>query len=296
MESKFIVMKTILSVLLSFLMLSAFAQTTFEGVIKWSMTMEGTGTSAQPSTSAAPQMSAQDQAKLQQGITELETQLKDPEMQKMMTENPSMKKMMEDRLAQMKSMQQPSSGTSATSGNSMAPSGFTIKIKNGNTLTKIEGGSMAAMMGDILYLKATDKTYYIKNASKTYSVKPAAASTSSAQGTTKAVATAETMKILNYTCTKYIVTTTNGKEVKTMYVWATKEIKDIDPKSFHGISHSGGNMNSSTFTGIEGVVLRVESTEHGMKMVMQVTNISKQALPSSDFIIPAGYTETTFGH
>jgi hypothetical protein len=194
---------------------------------------------------------------------------------------------LEQRIQMMKSMQ---GGGSST--NSML-SGYTIKMKDGNSLTKVDG-TMGASIGDILQLKSTGKTYFLNNTAKTYSAKSPSTNNTN-QGVTKVTPTTETKQILTYNCTKYIITITRDTSVRTMYMWVTKDITGFDTKSFHALSMSGNSNTSDALNSINGIPLRIETEQRGHKFVMEVTEITKQSLPATDFILPADYKEVPFG-
>jgi len=262
-----------------------FAQTNFEGTIKWGMSM----TSASGTATKTPELTAKQKADLQDGINKLEQQMNDPQMQAMFQSNPSMKASLEQQLQSMKLMQ----GEGGVS--NLLPKSYTVKIKDGNSYTTIDGGAMAAM-GDILYVKATDKTYFIKTASKTYSVSPksAAASASTNNQTIKVVPTTETKKILTYNCTKYIVTITENGKTQTMNIWATKDLKQYSSQSFQ-TAGVGQNSHAAAFKDIDGVPLRIEMTEQGQSVVLEVLELKNTPLSASDFVLPAGFKEVPFG-
>ncbi|HEY3429823.1 MAG TPA: DUF4412 domain-containing protein [Cyclobacteriaceae bacterium] len=212
-------------------------------------------------------------------MKQMQERMNDPQMKAMMEQNPQMKQQME---AAMKMMQ-------GGDMNSMMPTGITIKIKDGNTLTHMEGGMMGG--SETLYKKDKHETFLINATSKTYS-KVSGGNNSAPQNNTqvKVTKTTETQKILNYTCTKSIVTTTHdGKEIN-QYIWTTKEIKDFDLKSL--ARQQVGKGQSMFYENIEGVPLKMEMITPQMKMEMTVTEIKKGSLPASTFEIPAGYTET----
>jgi len=107
----------------------------------------------------------------------------------------------------------------------------------------------------------------------------------------KITKTSETQKILGYTCTKYIIEQTgrDGKTVNTNY-WATNEIKDVDLKAL--AKQQTGQGESVIFTEIDGVPLKMEMTMPDGKMTMECTQIKRESLPASTFVLPAGYSET----
>ena len=250
--------------------------------MKWSISFNSP---SQASGANATQLSPGDQAKINAAITQMETQLQDPNVQS----NPTLKATLEQRIQMMKSMQ--SGGSTGGMGSMLK--GFTIKIKNGNTLTHMEGS--LSSNGDVLRLKSIGKTYLIKNDSKTYSVQPPPA-TNTKQGITKVVPTSETRMILSYNCTKYTVTVTRDTSVQTMFMWVTKDLKEFDYKSFHDASSGGDQSTAEALSKLDGAPLRIESNRAGRMFTMEVTEITKQALPDSDFSIPADYTEVPYGH
>jgi len=177
--------------------------------------------------------------------------------------------------------------------NSMIPKGFTLEIKNGNTLTKMEGGMMDKM--EVLYLKDKKQSFRIDRPAKTYSPLPVSSDETNNAQDVKITKTAETAKILNYTCTKYIAESTLNGKPTTQILWATKEIKDIDLKSL--AQQRVGNQQALYYDKIDGVPLKVEMTTHEGKVTVQVTAIKRQSLSASDFTIPTDFKEVplTFG-
>lgn len=276
-------MKTLLSASCFFITVCfSLAQTNFEGVIKWSIKM----TSA--SGASSTELTEKQKAELKTGITQMESQLNDPQMKALFDSNPSMKATIEKQLQTMKAMQ----GDGGTG--SLMPKYFTIKMKDGNSLTTVDGGARA-IMGDILYQKATDKTYYIKQDSKTYSVAPKNTATTKDSSIVTVVATTETKKILTYTCTKYIVTISVRGEKQTMHVWATKDLKQYDVKVFHNSNISGQEAYSEAFKKIDGIPLGMEMNQYGQSVTMEVIELKNTTLLASEFIIPAGFKEVPFG-
>jgi hypothetical protein len=100
------------------------------------------------------------------------------------------------------------------------------------------------------------------------------------------------MKIIGYTCTKYIVelTTERGTTLNQVF-WTTTEIKGLDMRSI-AKQKMGNGEHSFYYEGMTGVPLRVEMPNPQMNMVMEVTDIKKESLPDADFAIPADFTET----
>jgi hypothetical protein len=277
--------KHVAILVLLFFFHTSFAQINFEGVIKWKM--ELLDKNGKPVT--GKEISPEEQAELAESIKELENQLKDPETKAMLDANPEMKKMLENQLLSMKAMQGTGSGSTA-----LMPTSYTMKIKDGSTYTSFEGGAMAAM-GDMLYVKSSNITYFINNTKKTYSTLPKETETSKDSAVIKVTPTTLTKKILNYNCTKYIVTITENKKTQTMIIWATKDLKQYSSSSFSTMNGHSNKSTAAAWNKIDGVPLRIETTEEGQSMVIEMTELKYTVLPASTFIVPANYKSVPFG-
>lgn len=265
--------------LIAFVLLATFAVAQdFEGTMRWSMKMDITDPAlkAQMEEAEKKMKDPATQAQMKQAME----QMNNPEFKKMMDANPQLKAQME---AMMKNMQ---SGNV----NTMMPTGMTLKTKGGNVLSAIEGGMMAGM--ETLFLKSKNESYLINREAKTYSVLPKGEAPSSIPDPSVTVKkTTETQKILNYTCTKTLVTVSDGTHTVNQVFWTTTELKGIDFKSLSNQS-VGKGKEAMYYKDLEGVPLKMEMTMPQGTMTMQVTEIKKQSLPASDFQIPSGFTQT----
>ena len=273
-------MKKLVSCLVFLFAISAVKAQGFEGTIIWSMKMEITDPAmkARMEEGMKKMSDPANQAKMK----ELAAKMNDPQMKAAMDANPQMKAQMENALKMM-------SGGDLTS---MMPKGLTIEIKNENALTHMEGGPIAM---DILYLKDKDKSYRLDRQNKTYSVMettPASASKTTATPP-KVTKTSETLKVLNYNCTKYLVEYGENSATIHQTIWTTTDIKDIDVKSLS--RHKVGKGQSMYYEGMDGVPLRVEIATPQGKMSMEVTEIKRGGVNSDDFKIPADFKETEGG-
>lgn len=176
-------------------------------------------------------------------------------------------------------------GNQATNG--MMPTGVTIKLKGLNSLTSIEGGIMDK--NDVLFIADKGTSYTINHKQKSYMVVPKSSETTDEKAP-KITKTSETAKIMNYTCTKYIIETpgANGNSATVNY-WATTEIKDIDLKALAKQQMAKGQQ--FVYADIEGVPLKVEMSLPEGTMTMEAVEFKKTSLPASDFAVPAGYKE-----
>jgi hypothetical protein len=257
---------------------TCFAQDAFEGTIKYSMKMEITDPATKARMEEGQRM--MNDPATQAKMKEMESKMNDPQFKAMMEANPQMKTQME------KTMKMMQGGNTS----SMMPTGFTVKVKDNNSLAQMEGGMMGAM--EILNLTDKNQSYSIDRANKTYTALSQATTSepSKTNPEVKVTKTNETMKILNYICTKTIVETTqNGKVIRSFY-WTTTELKGIDFKNLSKQRMGRGNQ-PMFYENIEGVPLKVEMTMTEGKMAMEVTEIKKETLSASLFEIPADFKE-----
>jgi hypothetical protein len=270
--------KGILLLLLIFFVETSYSQD-FEGIIKWAVKIDLKNAQVQNAEKGS------DGAQMDAEIKKLEEQLNDPQFKKQMEANPQLKSLMEENLNRLKSMQGNTGGAAG-----FMPTGLLVKIKNGNNLIKMEGG-ISEMMGEILYLKEKDQSYSIRRKNKTYSVLPKGEeNTNKGKGPeVKVTKTSETLKILGYTCTKYIVQVTDQGKTIHQTIWTTKEIKNFDPNGLSKMTSAGSKEAKIYLEGVEGVPLKMEIDNGEMKMAMEVIELKNTPLDASLFVIPSDY-------
>jgi len=271
-------MKRILFLLLT---LSAFVgkAQNFEGIITWKMTTEITDPKMKAQMEQAQQKMNDPDAQAQ--MKEMEEKMNDPEFKKMMESNPQLKAQMEAAMKMMKG-----GDVNAMTGNS-----FVVKIKNQN-MAMVMSGVMINM--ETLYLHEKNTSYKIDRSAKTYSPMPVSQNEDpNNKVEVKVTKTGETAKVLDYTCTKYIVDITSKGQTMQQVVWSTTAIKDFDLKSL-AKQRTGNNQYRLFYEQIEGVPLKTEMSAPQGKMSMEATEIKRQSLPASDFVIPSGYKEVPF--
>lgn len=250
---------------------------TFEGTIRWSMTMEITDPAAKAQMAQAQQQlnDPETQAKMK----EMEAKMNDPEMKKMMEQNPQMKAAMEAAMKSAKGGGAPGGG--------MMPTGMTLKVKGSNSVTLMEGGMTNGM--EILHVSGKPSVR-INRAEKTYSTLPEGQPGSNPnQPQVNVTKTTETTKILGYTCTKYLVEMTDRGQTMKQTMWATTEIKDMDMKALARQRNAQGQPMFSDK--IEGIPLKIEATMPQGNMVMEVKEINREKISDAEFTIPAGFKE-----
>lgn len=261
-------MKKILTLSLLALSIIVHAQN-FEGTITWSISAD-----IKDAKMKAQMQEAQQQMNdpaMQAQLKKMQEQMNDPQMKAMMESNPQMK-------AQMEKVMKMSSGGAM---NDMFPKSMTVKIKNKNTLTSMEGGMLT---GDILYLSEKGQSYRVDRENKTYSVLSEGKNSANEAKVTK---TTESNSILGYRCQKYQVEMTEQGKKITQFIWATTELKGVDMRSL-----SDERMNNSAFyKEIEGFPLKMQMSMPEMEMIMEAKEVKKQSLPASEFIIPSNFKE-----
>jgi len=255
----------------------------FEGTMTWKITSEITDPKMKAQMEEAQKKASDPAAQAQ--MKELQAKMEDPQFKQMMESNPQMK-------AQIEAAMKMAQGGDLSS---MMPKGYTAKFKNKNMLSVMEGGMMANT--EFLYLSGEDKAYVINRSAKTYS--PLATSPAEDKDKkdtdVKITKTGETMRILNYTCTKYIADVKSEKGTSMQQIfWATKDIPGIDYKAI-AKQRMGNSSQRMWYAEIDGVPLRVEMKIPQGNMTMEATEIKKQSLPASDFVIPTGFKETKLG-
>jgi Domain of unknown function (DUF4412) len=247
----------------------------FEGTVTWSMNYE-INDPAKKAEMEKSQKSMNDPAN-QEKMKKLQEQMNTPEMKQMMESNPQMKARMEGAL---KAMQ---------GGGSIMPKSLIVKIKGNNSCSKMDGGMMAS---ETLYQGDKKQAYLVDRSAKTFTVLQRDSAVVRRPDTMQhsIQKTTESMKILDHTCTKYIVTMIS-RDTVTQVFWTTTEIKGLDMRSMSR-QRMGNGGQPMFYEGIAGVPLRIEMGTKQMNMVMEVTSIKNESLPATDFIIPDDFKET----
>jgi len=268
-------MKNLILFFLSFITFAGHTQT-FEGTIRWTMNLEITDPQIKAQMAEAQKQLNDPEAQAQ--LKELEEKMKDPEMKKMMEQNPQIKAAMENAMKSAKT------GGAPPTMDNMMPKGMIIKIKASNMLTLMEGGMTDGM--EVLQ-KGGQAPVRINRHDKTYSKLPDGNPAEEAK--VKVISTGETIKLLGYTCEKYVVEMDQGSQQATQIVWATTEIKDIDIKTLSGQRTGQGQPLFSDK--IAGFPMRIEVAAQQGNMVMEVAEIKREKLSDNIFVVPSGFKE-----
>jgi hypothetical protein len=269
--------------LLPFLLIAVIAGAQgFEGTITWSVKYEMTDP-AKRAEMENGQKSLSDPAN-QAKVKQLQDQMNTPQMKTVMDANPQLKTQMENRLKMLQ-------GGDATG--SVLPKSFIIKTKGNSSLTRMEGGMTTT---ETLYQGDKKQTYILDRNAKTFTTLHTDSSVSSAVQRPDTlphtiVKTSETMKIMNYTCTKYIVSIISRGDTINQAFWTSTEVKGLDMRNFSR-QKMGNSGQPMFYKGIDGVPLRIEMGTKQMNMIMEVSDIKKETYPLTDFTVPDDFKET----
>lgn len=107
-----------------------------------------------------------------------------------------------------------------------APTSLMLNVKGTTIITVINGGMMNG--NEMWFMNNDTKVMRVMRPQKMFVVVPpeALAAAAKAVEVSKFVKTAETAKVLTYTCTKYTGTTTAQGVTTKVAIWTTTEIKD----------------------------------------------------------------------
>lgn len=265
-------MKKLFFIVILFVCFSSQAQN-WEGIITWKITTEMDAATKAKMDEA--QQKLNDPATREQ-LLEMKKKMDDPQFKQMLEANPQMK-------AQIDQMLNALEGGNV---NSLMPSGFVVKVKDQNSLAKMEGGMLGNM--EVLYLRNQNKTYQIDRDGKTYTELKSTATEDVKVENVKITKTNETKTILNYPCTKYIAESTiEGQRFQQIF-WTTTAIKGLDMKSLAS-QKLGQGTQKMFYEKIDGVPLRMEIKQAQLAMTMEATELKKTSLPASDFELPTGF-------
>ncbi len=273
---------SILILILAFRFLSSYAQTTFEGTMKWAVNAEFADKAK--AEELKKNIEAMNSPENQQKLKSMEEQMKDPAFQAQLDANPTMKMQMEQGLAMMQALKQ---SPDLDPLSAMIPKNINIKTKDADYRVQMEGG-MSAAIGDILYLKKPNKKYTLNTNTKRYSV--LSSKKDSLGSKAKVTATNEYEKILEYKCRKYTVETTEKGKKYTQVVWASNEVKDFNINCFSDLK-IGDNQSGIDFSKIEGVPLKMVITNEALIISLTTIELTKTKVDPTLFVIPKDYKE-----
>ena len=180
------------------------------------------------------------------------------------------------------------SGDMAEQFKPMMPNTYIWKFKDGKFVMEMNGGMMAALMGNkIVY--TGEKVYFINDAQKTAYEAKDEDKENTPEPEIKVTDLGKYETIAGYKCKKYKVTVTSERGTQTTWLWATDKIKIKPPKN----PKVGQGF---IFKGVEGFPLKTmtEMSEVGVVVTTIAKSVEKKSLPDSEFEVPNGYSVKPF--
>jgi len=164
------------------------------------------------------------------------------------------------------------------------PSHLTLKIKGKKMLGKTTGGQLSKMFSGYIFDGESNSVYLLSPALETAMKIQSTEGASPTEGNQKVeiVNTGETATLAGHKCTKYIANEEEGKKGKIV-IWATTDFNVEKPKDL-------GNLTGNMFMkGVDGFPLKVVTSQEGIEIKMEVSEVRKEKIDPSSFEIPAGY-------
>jgi len=259
--------RLLISLLATIAVAGSYAQS-FEGTIRWHISIDITDPKILASI-AQTKKEAADTA-TRKKVADLRKKMSDPAYKAFLDGSPDLR-------AQYKGMIMALEGASPAE---MVPNEMVLKLKLKNTVTIMKGGIEDGY--EVLYLGDKNEVYRIYHDTKKHSL--IRQDTMKAKFIRKVSKTVETMEILGYKCTKYFVEISPWNFA---IYWATDEIEGVDTKTI--ANHHMGKEKSFMYPEVDGVPLRIESRVPQGTYIMEAIEVKKEAHPAEVFQIPAGY-------
>jgi uncharacterized protein Usg len=172
---------------------------------------------------------------------------------------------------------------------SMMPSSYTMKLKGAKSRFSIQGGMVAAFMGDVISYSDKEQAFILMPQQKTaYKVSTKDAEKTAKEKEIKPVVTntGVTEKINGYNCTKYKVTIKTDDGEVTSYIWASTDLAVKFPKA--------AMQNAlSSYEGINGFPVKIEQnmSQMGISFTMNIllAEAKEMKIADSEFVVPSEY-------
>lgn len=166
---------------------------------------------------------------------------------------------------------------------SMMPTSMEIYSSKKGMMVKMNGGMLAAMMGEIV--STPKEAYMLKHDEETaYLMKDDEASK---DNDAQVVKEDEVAEIQGFKCQKYKVIKTTAKGEQTAYIWINSDYK------FPVTGGKGGAENMAV-PGVPGIAMKTMTSEAGMTVVLTATEFKTGKQHKKYFTIPKGYAKKDF--
>lgn len=170
------------------------------------------------------------------------------------------------------------------------PTGYLFKIKGDNSRMTVQGGMMAAMMGDLVVNTAKEQVYMLNDANKSAMLMPKDEGKAITESSKYEVeAGTDKRSIAGFECNHFVVKSKEGEQIAEY--WVTDDISVKAPK---GKGSGNSPVGQASAYGISGFPLRVQMNQMGMLITMEAKEVKREKLASSLFEVPKGYTVSEF--
>ena len=167
---------------------------------------------------------------------------------------------------------------------SVMPSGITLKIKGENVRVSMQGGILAGMFGDVVTHAPSQKQFFRNDVTQTVTyIADETTLKAASAGDFELIEGTDSRTILGYACKHYIVRS-EVDATTTMAFWVAPALTMVVPKTA-----SNGPLVQSSLYGLQGLALRSEVDQMGIKMVVEVKSIQLESLPDGLFELPKNY-------
>jgi hypothetical protein len=176
----------------------------------------------------------------------------------------------------------------------MMPEKMIMKYSDHGMITYMEGGMVSSMMGKVVVNAKSEEAFMIMKSEKiVYLLNPDEQEEAEEVDVETKKIEGEVKEILGYQCQKYELTSKQGGETTTQYIWATDKLK-VPNLKVEGVE----TMNKALAFGgnIEGLPLLIEISlpQFDTQLIMKASELDKSELDAQEFEKPEGYETKDF--
>lgn len=170
------------------------------------------------------------------------------------------------------------------------PTGYVFKVKGASMRMSMQGGMVAAMVGDLIVNAKTNEQYMVMPATKTAMRLPQDEAIKPGAGQADFAVTegGDARKIQGYDCFHYIIEL-KDQPGASIELWLTEEIQLKIPRK----SNTSPLAQVGKY-GLNGFPLRMLMLQEGIQVSIEAIEIVREPLDDRLFEVPKGYTVTDF--
>lgn len=169
------------------------------------------------------------------------------------------------------------------------PNGYKFRVKGEKIRMRMEGGMVAAMIGDIIFDGDNDQQFMLNEANKTVTLMPAEKEQEPKVPEGYRVARGNADKEIAGYQTKHYVVKNDNNLSELMEFWVTEELSFRIPKG-----KNTSPLGAGFGYGIKGFPLKLVMEQAGMTITMEAKRITAEKLSNQIFEIPKDYKKSDF--